>query len=63
LAYEVVVAKSAERALRSLSSESRRRIAPLLQALADVPHPQQSIRLRGSNNLRWRIGTIESFIR
>lgn len=54
--YEIVIGRSAERELRALSSEARQRIATRLLALADDPHPMQSIRLRGSEYFRVRVG-------
>jgi mRNA interferase RelE/StbE len=56
LAYEVVVVRSAERELKGLSIEARRRIASRLLELAVDPHPAQSIRLRGIEGFRLRVG-------
>lgn len=56
LPYTVVIARSAERELKALSSEMARRVGQRLLALAEDQHPAQSKRLRNSRNFRLRIG-------
>jgi len=54
--YEVVVGRSAEKELRGLTQEWRRRIAARLSTLAEDQHPNQSTRLQGSEHFRLRVG-------
>ena len=51
-----MVARSAERELKALSTEIAQRVGVRLRFLADDPHPAQSKRLRSSFNYRLRVG-------
>jgi mRNA interferase RelE/StbE len=52
--YEVLIERSAERDLKSLSSPLFRRIIPHIRALAENPRPAGCHKLAGSRN-DWRI--------
>jgi len=54
--YELVITRSAERELKTLSPEMIRRIATRLRVLAVNQHPPQSKRLTNSANFRLRVG-------
>ncbi|MGH2453771.1 MAG: type II toxin-antitoxin system RelE family toxin [bacterium] len=55
--YRIVLKPSVEKDLRSLPSSALRRVWDRLRALADAPHPQESVKLTGTERLyRIRVG-------
>lgn len=50
-AYSIEYKKSAEKELRKLSQTQLRGIVTKIQALAINPHPEGSVKLRGSSDL------------
>ena len=52
--YEVLIERTAERDLKSLSSPLYQRVVPRIKALADNPRPSGCHKLAGSKN-DWRI--------
>ncbi len=53
--YAVVIGRSAERELKTLTLEVGRRIGARLRVLAEDARPAQSKRLKGSSNFRLRV--------
>ncbi len=57
MCYTVELKPSAERALGKLDLRVQRRLAVVIDALAEDPHPPASTKLRGQQNLyRVRVG-------
>ena len=52
--YEVLIERTAERDLKSLSTNLFDRIVPRIKALAEIPRPSGCHKLAGSKN-DWRI--------
>ena len=57
MTYRVEVAASAERELRSLDADARRRVVRAVDGLAEAPRPSGAQKLRGGTDLyRLRVG-------
>ncbi|MGH2561432.1 MAG: type II toxin-antitoxin system RelE family toxin [Thermomicrobiales bacterium] len=56
MTYAVVINRSAQRELKSLSPDVARRIGQRLRSLSEDQHPAQSKRLRNSEHYRLRMG-------
>jgi mRNA interferase RelE/StbE len=57
--YRVEIAPAAERQIRKLSAEVRRRLEPRLDALANDPRPPGAEKLAGAeDSYRIRVATI-----
>ena len=54
--YKIEVKKSAERELRHLPKQSLQKIIGKIKALADDPHPADSIKLSNQEKYRLRVG-------
>ena len=55
MAYTVLVSSRAARDLRSLDTQTRRRVQTHLEALADDPFPPGRKKLQGQTAETWRI--------
>ena len=54
MAYQVIVKPSAEKVIRKLDRDTRRKVTRLLEALAEEPRPGGVVKLAGDDNL-WRV--------
>ncbi|MHB1157998.1 MAG: type II toxin-antitoxin system RelE family toxin [Phycisphaerales bacterium] len=54
MAYQVIVKPSAEKTIRKLDPDTRRKVIRLLEALAEEPRPGGVVKLAGDDNL-WRV--------
>ncbi len=53
--YEILIKASAEKEIRCLSSEMRKRITSAVLALRDEPRPSDVRKLKGRDEEGWRI--------
>ena len=57
MTYTILIAKSAEKDIRSIADKKdRQRIVARIESLAEAPRPPQAIKLTGSESYRVRQG-------